>query len=284
MAKQKGRQAVSSRRKFIKSSAAVAAGATMFGAHAVPTKAPARPRHMDPDLILINGKIHTMDANGSIVSSVAIKDGRIIATASGRGQPMLPGRETRVIDLGGRTVVPGIIDNHNHIVLMGNRPAITRRSRTRIRSRKSQETLRRACEGNPGRRMDHHHRRVPLQSSRQPGRPRRRLPKLEELDAAAPNNPVYLQVSFSGPCDHQQPGQGVLEAQGDHGRSADGAIAAGTQTGMALLALRQTLLNPEARRRGVIDAMEYGREHGRDDAPRSGRVPGHQHPDRRRGA
>ena len=116
------RQRSDSRRRFIAGTAAVAASTTMFGTRAQPSKTPARPRHLDPDLILPNGRIHTMDADGSVVSSVAIKDGRFIATASGRGQPMLPGSETRVIDLRGRTVVPGIIDNHNHLVLMGNRP------------------------------------------------------------------------------------------------------------------------------------------------------------------
>ena len=258
MAKQKGRQAVSSRRKFIKSSAAVAAGATMFGAHAVPTKAPARPRHMDPDLILINGKIHTMDAENSIVSSVAIKDGRIIATASGRAQPMLPGRETRVIDLGGRTVVPGIIDNHNHLVLMGNRPGYHTPLENAHSIAQAQEVYAARAKEIPARAwittiggFHFNHLYVnpadPLSG---------RLPNLDELSAAAPNNPVFASVSFSGPSTTNSLGKAALEAQGVT-VAANGAIAAGTQTGMALLYLRQTLLNPEARRRGVIDAMKY---------------------------
>ena len=110
-----------SRREFMQ--AAAAAGGTMLS---TPTLA-LNPRgkkppstHPDPDLILRDGRIHTMDAKNRVVSTVAIKDGRFIEVGNvGRG-PI--GRETKVIDLRGRTVVPGIIDNHNHLVLMGNRP------------------------------------------------------------------------------------------------------------------------------------------------------------------
>src|SRR4029079_7438052 len=73
------------------------------------------------DVILINGNIHTMDAKNTIATSVAIKDGRFIEVSNGRLESS-EGRKTRVVDLRGRTVVPGIIDNHNHVVLMGNRP------------------------------------------------------------------------------------------------------------------------------------------------------------------
>src|SRR5690606_23219446 len=68
-------------------------------------------------LVLRKGRIHTMDGRGTVVDPVAIENGRFVEV--GRNVPPKGGR---VIDLGGRTVVPGIIDNHNHIVLMGNRP------------------------------------------------------------------------------------------------------------------------------------------------------------------
>ena len=50
---------------------------------------------------------------------VSMRNGRFVAV--GTGAPV-PGPGVRIVDLKGRTVVPGIIDNHNHIVLMGNRP------------------------------------------------------------------------------------------------------------------------------------------------------------------
>src|SRR5512134_1706055 len=108
------------RRDFIQ---AAAAAGTMFTTPALalnPRWKKSRPNHPDPDLILVDGRIHTMNKHNRIVSSVAIKDGRFIEIGNvGRHHY---GRETKVIDLRGRTVVPGIIDNHNHLVLMGNRP------------------------------------------------------------------------------------------------------------------------------------------------------------------
>ncbi len=69
----------------------------------------------DADLILYNGKIVTVDAAFSIRQAVAIKDGRI--TAVGDSQEVLRaqrGPRTRLIDLAGRTVLPGLIDSHLH--------------------------------------------------------------------------------------------------------------------------------------------------------------------------
>lgn len=72
----------------------------------------------DDDLVLHNGKIHTMDGQGTVAKSVTIQNGRIVEVGNG----VKSGGKARSINLHGRTVVPGIIDNHNHIVLMGNRP------------------------------------------------------------------------------------------------------------------------------------------------------------------
>lgn len=69
----------------------------------------------DADLILHNGKIVTVDRNFSIRQAVAIKDGKI--AAAGTSEAILKserGTETRVIDLKGRTVLPGLIDAHVH--------------------------------------------------------------------------------------------------------------------------------------------------------------------------
>jgi predicted amidohydrolase YtcJ len=66
------------------------------------------------DMILINGKIVTVDLTDSIVEAVAIKDGRILATGSNEKVLCLIGKETGRIDLEGRTVLPGFIDTHSH--------------------------------------------------------------------------------------------------------------------------------------------------------------------------
>ncbi|MFA5869860.1 MAG: amidohydrolase family protein, partial [Candidatus Bathyarchaeia archaeon] len=64
--------------------------------------------------MLINGKIVTVDAGDSIVEAVAVKDGKILSTGSNKDVKKLAGEKTEVIDLGGKTVLPGIIDSHTH--------------------------------------------------------------------------------------------------------------------------------------------------------------------------
>ena len=66
------------------------------------------------DTVLINGKIITVDQVDSIVEAVAIKDGKFIATGSTEEMKELTGRSTEVIDLEGKTGLPGIIDSHTH--------------------------------------------------------------------------------------------------------------------------------------------------------------------------
>src|SRR5688500_12294596 len=69
------------------------------------------------DLRLVNGRVHTMDRRSSIVDEVTIQQGRFAAVGRDRNLRLNPC--TRTIDLAGRSVVPGLIDNHNHIVLLG---------------------------------------------------------------------------------------------------------------------------------------------------------------------
>jgi adenine deaminase len=68
------------------------------------------------ELGLVNGRIYTFDAANRVVNSVLIRDGRIAAVGQGAQGAR------RVIDLQGRTVVPGLIDNHTHFVRIGNLP------------------------------------------------------------------------------------------------------------------------------------------------------------------
>ena len=69
-----------------------------------------------PDEIYTNGKIITVDDYFSIQQAVAIAGERIIAVGSNDKISDLAGPETQLIDLYGRTVIPGLIDNHNHVV------------------------------------------------------------------------------------------------------------------------------------------------------------------------
>src|SRR4030095_6869722 len=68
------------------------------------------------DLILTGGKIITVDDRFTIAQAVAIKGERIIAVGKNQDIAKLAGAATRKIDLGGKTVIPGLIDNHAHFV------------------------------------------------------------------------------------------------------------------------------------------------------------------------
>lgn len=73
------------------------------------------------DLALINGKIVTMDSKESIAEAVAVKHGLIVKVGKTKDVKPLVGDETKVIDLKGRTVVPGLIDSHCHMMSVGAR-------------------------------------------------------------------------------------------------------------------------------------------------------------------
>ena len=69
-----------------------------------------------PDLILHRGLFNTLDRSNPTASAVAVKDGRF--THVGREQDIVAsaGRDTRIVDLKGRRVLPGLVDNHLHII------------------------------------------------------------------------------------------------------------------------------------------------------------------------
>ena len=206
------------------------------------------------DLVLVNGRIHMMDGASTVATMVAIANGRVSAVGSGP-----PPRGARVIDLRGRTVVPGIIDNHNHIVLMGNRPGYHTPLENALSIRDVQETVAARARGVPRgawiTTIGGFHRNQlagPGEMSR--------MPTLAELDDAAPDHPVYLSESFNGPSATNSAGKKIFESQSPAiPVAADGAIGPGPQgTGRATLLLRQTTLAPAERRRGAIDALMYG--------------------------
>ena len=72
-----------------------------------------------PDLILHNGRIATQDEQRSFAEAVAIKDGVFFAVGADRDVLALRAATTQVIDLGGRTVVPGLNDSHLHVIRGG---------------------------------------------------------------------------------------------------------------------------------------------------------------------
>ncbi len=68
------------------------------------------------DLILLNANIHTMDPQLPKVEAVAVEDSRIIAVGKNSDVENLRGKDTQVINLEGKTVIPGLIDSHTHFL------------------------------------------------------------------------------------------------------------------------------------------------------------------------
>jgi len=71
------------------------------------------------DMILMNGKIVTLNPKSSIAQAVAIEQGKIVAVGTNTDLHQYMGHTTRVIDLHGRTMIPGLIDSHMHAIRQG---------------------------------------------------------------------------------------------------------------------------------------------------------------------
>lgn len=74
---------------------------------------------MTADIIFINGEVVTVDHNNRVVEGVAIKDNRIIAVGSNSEVQEYSSDETTIIDLNGKTLLPGFIDAHLHLTIYG---------------------------------------------------------------------------------------------------------------------------------------------------------------------
>jgi len=245
------------RRDFLKSGAlagaAAAAGGGLGARVAEASERGGRHRKRGEGLVLVNGRIHTMDDRGSVVSAVAIEDGRFVEV--GRGARDSHG--ARTIDLRGRTVVPGLIESHTHFVSLANRPGY------HVADLELATSIAQVQDMLEARRRD-----VPAGqfiTAMGGWHPRQwteqRLPTLTELDAAVPDRPVFLFQNFNGPCAVNSLAKAFFETvisplAGPVTVSPTGAIAAGTQSTTALyhLRVRQSF---EDKKRSALDAMAF---------------------------
>jgi predicted amidohydrolase YtcJ len=144
----------------------------------------------DADTILVNGKIVTVDERFSIVQAVAIKGQRIVAVGGNDEIRKLAGGRAKVIDLSGKTVIPGLIDGHAHFVRAAEHDefrldGVTARKQAldmlvhRVRGAKAGEWIV-ALGGWSEEQFTDDQRGFPL----------------AELDQVAPNNPVVLQAVY----------------------------------------------------------------------------------------
>ncbi len=172
-----------------------------------------------PEMILHNGKVVTMDdksnspALGTVVEAVAMRDGKILALGGNNQILALRGPQTRVLDVKGRTVVPGIIDTHSHLFDYAMDSLGEASPRLRIRAQqtdtwdaikqKTLETLQQeVAKRKPGEwiALD-----LPRQAIGKDGKAmdavqaamRGQVVTRAELDKVAPNHPVYLRTRTS---------------------------------------------------------------------------------------
>jgi predicted amidohydrolase YtcJ len=143
------------------------------------------------DTILVNGKILTVDSQFSTREAIAIRDGKITAVGSNADVRRQAGLKTRVIDLQGRTVIPGLIDSHIHAIRAGQ--TFTTEVNW-VGATSIAEAMNRIHEAS---------------LAKQPGSwlivaggwnaeqfKEKRRPTQADLVAAAPNNPVYVQLGY----------------------------------------------------------------------------------------
>jgi predicted amidohydrolase YtcJ len=144
------------------------------------------------DTILLNGKVLTVDAQFSTHSALAVRNGRIVAIGSSEDVRKLAAGATRTVDLQGRTVIPGLIDSHLH----ATRAALSFSTEVNwIGATTLAEALNRlhdaALKAKPGAWLI-----VATPPATLEAYTERRRPTQAELIAAAPNNPVYVQLAY----------------------------------------------------------------------------------------
>ena len=203
-------------------------------------------------LRLVNGRIHTMDRRDSVVQSVLIKAGKFASVGQGAGHG--DDRCTRTIDLHGRTAVPVIIDNHNHIILLGLRPGHDTRLENANSIPEVLGTLAAKAADVPAGEWITSTGGFNINQFVPPPDPPR-FPTLQELDSVTPHHPVFLLQSFAGPSATNTLGKAFFASVGVP-VADNGGIAAGAPSLIALNSLRRLQTFAE-QKRGLMDAMTY---------------------------
>ena len=143
------------------------------------------PAQRPADLIVTNARIYTVDDTRPVVAAMAVRDGKVLFTGSVREAMALRGPSSRVVDLGGSVVIPGMVDAHAHLLGLGQ----SLRNVNLVGAKSYDEVIARVvsfAKGQPagtwilGRGWDQN----------QWGDTR--FPTHEALSRALPNNPVWL--------------------------------------------------------------------------------------------
>jgi predicted amidohydrolase YtcJ len=236
------------RRKFLRGTAAALAATVVGGSSPTVLAAGERHRGRRPkrDLALINGRIHTLDRHDTVVDSLVIKDSKFAAVGAIRDVG-----DAEVINLRGRTVIPGLIDNHVHFIRIGNAVGHDeRRLETAFSAAAAQAVIRaRAATVPEGEFI------TALAGIARRQFAEGRFPNLTELDDAAPRHPVVISELGSGQTNSL--GRDALRALGV-AVNDDGFLP---NQGAAYTALARFLTN-ESRKRQLLNTAKYALEVG----------------------
>ncbi|MGI9203896.1 MAG: amidohydrolase [Woeseiaceae bacterium] len=154
--------------------------------------ADSEPSGLVADTILINGKILTADSDFSIAEALAIDGSRILAVGDNDSINEYVAASTRVVDLQGKTVIPGLIDNHMHFIRAGQRWNLQARiDGVNSRSEALGIIAEKAASMPAGEWLMVQGGWRENQFADQRGGF-----TLDELDAAAPDNPLFLQITY----------------------------------------------------------------------------------------
>jgi predicted amidohydrolase YtcJ len=242
-----------SRRNFLKGSALAASAGGLTAAVASATAGGSSER--SEDLVLVNGRIHTMDDKNRIVDSVAIRNGRFVSIGHDSGS-----RGGKRIDLRGRTVVPGLIESHTHFVSLANRPGYHVAQWELASSLAEVLALLKARRDRgdvpPGQFI----------TAMGAGTPRmfaeNRLPTLAEIDSVVNDRPVFLYQGGGGPARTNTLGKQFFESIGGEFPvtvGADGALvnAGGVNNANRALYHLRIRQSFEDKKRSALDAQAY---------------------------
>lgn len=139
------------------------------------------------DLVLVNGKVVTVDRNDSIAEAVAVKNGKIMKVGTSQDVRALTGEKTKVIDLEGKAVLPGLIDCHIHVDWYSatTKLFLNIRGSANTPLEKILEKIRKKVQETPKGEWIIAQGRIAMQP----------YPTKEELDELAPDNPVIINMS-----------------------------------------------------------------------------------------
>jgi predicted amidohydrolase YtcJ len=159
-------------------------GALLQGSGGAPSgQAPA-------DLVVVNGKVITVDQASTVAEALAIRDGRFVAVGTTADIRQLAGPGTSVIDAGGRAVIPGLIDSHVHALGVAAAEQI-QPFRNLASIADVQAWIRAVAASTPDGKWIWTPRVFPTRIHE------RRFPTRAELDAAAPRHPVVVDGAYA---------------------------------------------------------------------------------------